>query len=99
APVGPPRVPTRRSSDLADTIVASANERGGRFSPVSTAAADAPDDNARRVQQLFIQVGAFSEHGNAEQLVERLRGRGFDNVFVVRSEEHTSELQSRENLV
>lgn len=32
---------------------------------------------------LFIQVGAFSERDNASKLVERLRGRGFENVFVV----------------
>ena len=32
---------------------------------------------------LFIQVGAFSERRNASELVERLRGSGFENVFVV----------------
>jgi rare lipoprotein A len=40
-------------------------------------------ENAERMRQLFIQVGAFSEAGNASKLVARLRDRGFDNVFVV----------------
>ncbi len=39
--------------------------------------------SAGRADTLFIQVGAFSEHGNAERLVEQLRRSGFDNVFVV----------------
>jgi rare lipoprotein A len=34
-------------------------------------------------QQLFVQVGAFGDHGNAARLVQRLEVNGFVNAFVV----------------
>lgn len=58
-------------------------ERAERsFSIISEAAADTPRANDRPLRQMFVQVGAFSEHGNAERLVERLRQNGFDDTFV-----------------
>src|SRR5690606_14897833 len=56
---------------------------GGGFSIISSAVADdvRPDDVPFR--QLFVQVGAFAERGNAERLVARLADSGFPNAFVV----------------
>lgn len=56
---------------------------GGGFSLISEAAAGTLEPADRLPQQMFIQVGAFSEHGNAMKLVDRLKGRGFPNAFVV----------------
>lgn len=51
--------------------------------PEPRAAAVDAAEQARRVRELFIQVGAFSEAGNASQMVERLRSSGFANAFVM----------------
>jgi rare lipoprotein A len=63
------------------SLVADAGGNAARDS--GRAARAATEENAARVRQLFIQVGAFSEPDNATKLVERLRTRGFDNAFVV----------------
>src|SRR5690606_40855711 len=82
--------PTRRSSDL--------GERFGRYSIIGLP--------ARRVFSFRGHTLTVSEHGEAVDTrevadpfaeVERLRAE--HSVPRLRSEEHTSELQSRENLV
>ncbi len=56
------------------------------FSVISEAVAAVPDDE-RRPRQLFIQVGAFSEQGNAQRFVDRLHASGFRNSFIVSNSE------------
>src|SRR5690554_4145850 len=50
----------------------SGQRSGGGFSLISEAAAGTLEPQDRLPQQMFIQVGAFSEHGNAVKLVDRL---------------------------
>jgi rare lipoprotein A len=50
---------------------------------VSTASASAPADHATGVSYL-LQAGSFASRGNAEQLAQRLRRSGYDNVRVAR---------------
>jgi rare lipoprotein A len=85
---GTARVEVRALGAPTSTILAVAEApsetRRGRAARVQAANAPvAAVTNAERVRQLFIQVGAFSEAGNASKLVESLRDRGFENVFVV----------------
>src|SRR5690606_41712252 len=88
APSGPLRVPrsfpTRRSSDLVEVEI----EVGADLATVAAVrdGGDLPDPVA--------------PEGGAPDEVLLVRGRGTGRVGCrVRSEEHTSELQSRENLV
>lgn len=66
----------------------SAEPRAGRgaasggFSLISEAVADTPGADADLFRQAYVQVGAFSEQGNATRLLERLRSNGFENSFV-----------------
>jgi rare lipoprotein A len=84
---GTARVEVRALGAPTGTVLAVAeapDERRRRAAPAPAANASAAAvEHAERVRQLFIQVGAFSEAGNATKLVERLRDRGFENVFVV----------------
>jgi rare lipoprotein A len=57
--------------------------RRSGFSLISTAAAAEPGPGDRPMQQVFAQVGAFSDQVNAARLVDRLRAGGQRNVFVV----------------
>lgn len=77
---GTARVEVRALGAPSGAAIADAGNRdaGGRAARASSA-----DEQAARMRELFIQVGAFSEAGNATKLVERLRDSGFDNVFVV----------------
>jgi len=59
-----------------------AGRRGG-ISLIGEPAAGTLEPDERLPQQLFIQVGAFSERNNAAKLVEQLQGRGFENAFVL----------------
>jgi rare lipoprotein A len=43
----------------------------------------APATDRAASQQMFIQVGAFGDRGNAARLVQRLESSGFANAFVV----------------
>jgi rare lipoprotein A len=61
-----------------------ANRRG--LSVISEAQAAVPD-NEHQPRQLFLQVGAFSERGNAQRFVERLQASGFENSFIVSNNE------------
>jgi len=60
-----------------------AAERG--FSIISEAVADVPSPTDQPFRQLYIQVGAFSERGNAADLTDRLKQHGFADSFVVSS--------------
>jgi len=53
------------------------------FSLISQAAAAEPGPSDRPLQQMFAQVGAFSDQANAARLVDRLRTGGQRNVFVL----------------
>lgn len=57
-----------------------ATRRG--FSVISDAQAAVPASE-HQPRQLFVQVGAFSERGNAQRFVERLQADGFRNSFIV----------------
>src|SRR5690606_41794961 len=79
-------LPTRRSSDLVDVLVGrqqAVGDRVGRTQELGIAAGD-----------LVLDLGAVAE-GDVGVLARAERGA----QHVARSEEHTSELQSRENLV
>ena len=66
--------------------------RRPRFSLISEAAAAEPGSNDRPMQQVFAQVGAFSDQVNADQLVHRLRAGGQRNVFVLSEQVGSGEL-------
>lgn len=51
-----------------------------------------PADAAPPAEQMFVQVGAFSQRDNAEKLVQRLRASGFANPSLV------SEAQARREM-
>ena len=53
------------------------------FSLISAAAAAEPGPGDRPMQQIFAQVGAFSDESNAVRLADRLRAGGQRNVFVL----------------
>jgi rare lipoprotein A len=61
-----------------------ANRRG--MSVISEAQAAVPA-NEHQPRQLFLQVGAFSERGNAQRFVDRLHASGFQNSFIVSNSE------------
>src|SRR5690606_40892823 len=84
----PPPFPTRRSSDLVNRTINYAMAQRGNIVLLH----DAGGDRSQTVEAL-------------PMIIDELRARGFRFVTVSellglsRSEEHTSELQSRENLV
>jgi len=53
------------------------------FSLISAAAAAEPGPDDRPLQQVFAQVGAFSDQANAARFADRLRANGQRNVFVL----------------
>src|SRR4051812_49813046 len=86
-----PSSPTRRSSDLDDLGDRMAHVRGGEELPLFDV------DGATGVRRGDQQVGlARQERGDLEDVCD-FRGR--PRLRGVRSEEHTSELQSHVNLV
>src|SRR5690606_41984949 len=87
--------PTRRASDLARVGGVVEHERGvlapgGEQALLEPGAADLLEPDGRD-DLVGVDVAAAQRHGLAG-----VRGEGFHRY---RSEEHTSELQSRENLV
>ena len=74
------------------TAAAASEPRGRAFSIISEARADTPSPDDRPARQLFIQVGAFADRGNAANLVARLENGGFANAFVVSSGSDTDQL-------
>lgn len=66
-----------------------AQRLGGGVSTIGEAVAATPGPNARAFRQIYIQVGAFAERANADQLADRLKRSGFDNSFVVTVDEGT----------
>lgn len=61
--------------------------RRARVTLVSDAAADTLAPEERLPQRMFVQVGAFSDHGNARALVSRLQDGGFANAFIANNGE------------
>jgi rare lipoprotein A len=57
--------------------------RRSGFSLISEAAAAEPGPSDRPMQQVFAQVGAFSDQVNAARLVDKLRASGQRNVFLL----------------
>src|SRR5207302_8567668 len=91
--------PPRRSSDLA--VIASGSHGDGPAPAKSEAAIIADLIAATGVSRdrLFLEERSRDTIGNAVEVVARyLRGVEARPIYL-RSEEHTSELQSRENLV
>lgn len=56
---------------------------GGGISTIGEALAASSGADTRAFTQIFVQVGAFSERANADELAERLRLNGFEDSFVV----------------
>src|SRR5690606_39977888 len=94
----PPPLPTRRSSDLLYNIVAFLARRDEPFA--AEHAVEAVEEGGRR---LFVNAhGAIALHVAVPAHRAQARARAAHvaaQQYDVRSEEHTSELQSRENLV
>ena len=72
----------RISSGVPAATTGSVPDRS-RFSVISGAVADTPRPDDRSFEQLYVQVGAFSEQPNAMRLAEQLKGQGFSNSFIV----------------
>src|SRR5690606_40127932 len=91
-----PSFPTRRSSDLSDlyaVFVGNLADRiagGGDFVTPWGGTGPQKTRNIEEIQQRLMSLGYD---------VEKIDGKVGSNTRKVRSEEHTSELQSRENLV
>jgi rare lipoprotein A len=51
--------------------------------PAAVPAAATAPMTAPSIERMFVQIGAFSQHENAERLVARLRASGFENPTVV----------------
>src|SRR5690606_41017536 len=86
-----PPFPTRRSSDLtASFAMGMLDEGAGQYDALSFA--DAAD-------RLGMQWGTGAGLDDASVYVSALKMNLEPSIELMRSEEHTSELQSRENLV
>lgn len=64
-----------------------AQRLGGGVSTIGEAVTATPGPNTRAFRQIYIQVGAFAERANADQLADRLKRGGFQNSFVVTVDE------------
>jgi rare lipoprotein A len=62
------------------------------FSIISAAAAATPGVDDRPMQQVYAQVGAFSDRDNALRLVGTLKAGGYDAVFVLSDSDSAGEL-------
>ena len=62
------------------------------FSIISAAAAATPGMDDRPMQQVYAQVGAFSDRDNALRLVGTLKAGGYDAVFVLSASDSAGEL-------
>src|SRR5690606_41973694 len=90
----PHSFPTRRSSDLVVTAKARANIR---HVLKHRRRAEAQSLGKRLLDKALVSLGSNLEQINDNQKARLLAETGADSFE--RSEEHTSELQSRENLV
>jgi len=81
-------VRARGAPAIGNVFQAEATPRGAparpsnRFSTISEAAAATPGPDDQPMQQLYIQVGAFSQRGNASELLGTLQAAGYDRVFI-----------------
>lgn len=73
--------PERVASARSDTPPKHSTRRAS-FSIISEAVADTPTAHDRPMQQIYVQVGAFSKERNARFLVDKLKRNGFKNTFV-----------------
>src|SRR5690606_40943580 len=89
-----PSFPTRRSSDLGRRFEGGANLSGGEWQKIALARAYMRDAQILVLDEPTAALDARAEYQVFQRFTELTRGR-----MAVRSEEHTSELQSRENLV
>ena len=78
--LGAPAVGTPPAQDA--TIYGASEQPSGGFSIISEAAAATPGAEDRPMRQLYLQVGAFTQHGNAAQLVGALEAAGYKGVFI-----------------
>src|SRR5690606_40988089 len=92
-PPAPPRFPTRRSSDLtADPLTGVLNRRA-LFDSIDIALREPEPRTGDDTVLALIDLDHF-------KTINDTHGHDIgDQLLVARSEEHTSELQSRENLV
>lgn len=72
-----------RAVDTAPSVRPEPRSRGGGFSLISVAAADTLEPDDPPAERLYVQVGAFAERANAENLHDRLERNGFENAFVI----------------
>jgi rare lipoprotein A len=79
-------------SEVRQAAVPPAPPARSGFSLISEAAAGERSPHDRPMQQVFAQVGAFSDRSNANRLVTRLRAGGQHNVFVVSQTAGASQL-------
>jgi rare lipoprotein A len=75
-----------------EAVLAATSEDDGGLSVISDAVADTPRPSDRPFRQLYVQVGAFSDPGNAASLLTKLKGIGFANSFVDSAEQGASRL-------
>lgn len=85
APAAAPPAPILAASPAEPQTGAEEEARGGGFSIIGEARADTVVPADRAFRPLYVQVGAFADGGNAAKLVDRLKGEGFDNSFVLTS--------------
>jgi rare lipoprotein A len=62
-----------------------APQRSRGFSLISDAQADTLGPDVRPFRPYYVQVGAFSDRGNALKLADQLKDEGFENSFVLTS--------------
>src|SRR5690606_41219371 len=86
--------PTRRSSDLNDTIEDFITQFTENYTDTTIS-----DDVVGFYNDAFMMLRHFRELENSDQETETFYSQFINHIISFRSEEHTSELQSRENLV
>jgi len=74
------------------TLFEAAEPRPRRFSIISEAAAATPGPQDRPMQQVYVQVGAFSGQQNARELAAMLEAAGYARVLVDIDESRTPPL-------
>lgn len=78
--LGEPAVGSQPEDDT--TGFQASEPRGRSFSIISEAAAAVPGPQDRPMEQIYVQVGAFSEPQNARELANTLEAAGYGGVFI-----------------
>jgi rare lipoprotein A len=76
-------VPARAIPGTVEATTAAVTADGGGFGWISSATAATTDGAAL---PMYVQVGAYAEHGNAMAMLERLRANGFGDVRLATDE-------------